>query len=123
MAVAMDRLINKEVKRLDLWNANLGRNRGSVQGGERPVVVLGNDRGNKYSPVVIVAPVTSKVKKPLPTHVRIGADEAGLFDDSIILLEQIMTIPKDQLDFKITSLSEKFQAPIKSALAISLQMS
>ncbi|MCP1185032.1 type II toxin-antitoxin system PemK/MazF family toxin [Paenibacillus sp. 1781tsa1] len=122
MAVAMDRVMNKEVKRLDMWNANLGSNRGSVQSGERPVVVLGNDRGNKYSPVVIVAPVTSKVKKPMPTHVKVGAEEVGLYDDSIILLEQIMTISKDQLDFKIASLSEKFHAPIKSALAVSLQM-
>ena len=122
MAVAMDRIMNKEVKRLDMWNANLGKNKGSVQSGERPVVVLGNDKGNKFSPVVIVAPVTSKVKKPMPTHVRVEANEIELYDDSIILLEQIMTISKDQLEFKIATLPEKFQQPISKALSISLQM-
>jgi mRNA interferase MazF len=122
MAVAMDRLMSKEVKRLDMWNANLGTNKGSVQSGERPIVVLGNDIGNKYSPVVIVAPVTSRVKKPLPTHVKVSSEEVGLYDDSIILLEQIMTISKDQLDFKIAELPKKFNAPIVSALSISLSM-
>ncbi|PYY28291.1 type II toxin-antitoxin system PemK/MazF family toxin [Paenibacillus illinoisensis] len=122
MAVAMEQLMNKEVKRLDMWNANLGPKRGSVQSGQRPIVVLGNDIGNKYSPVVIVAPVTSKVKKPLPTHVKVSSEEVGLYDDSIILLEQIMTIPKDQLDFKITELPKKFNDAIVKAIGISLSM-
>ncbi|PYE51571.1 type II toxin-antitoxin system PemK/MazF family toxin [Paenibacillus barcinonensis] len=121
MAVAMERMM-KDVKRLDMWNVNLGRNKGSVQSGERPCVVLGNDMGNKYSPVVIVAPVTSRVKKPMPTHVKVEKEEIGLYDDSIILLEQIMTVSKDQLDFKIAELPRHFGNAINKALQLSLSL-
>ncbi|WP_049817017.1 type II toxin-antitoxin system PemK/MazF family toxin [Paenibacillus peoriae] len=122
MAVAMER-VTREIKRLDMWNVQLGSNKGSVQSGERPCVVIGNNIGNKYSPVVIVAPVTSKVKKDMPTHVKVSGNDTGLYSDSIILLEQIITISKDQLDFKITELPDKYSDEIVNALSISLAMS
>ncbi|MDP9675256.1 mRNA interferase MazF [Paenibacillus jamilae] len=121
MAVAMERM-TKEIKRLDMWNVHLGSNKGSVQSGERPCVVIGNNMGNKYSPVVIVAPVTSRVKKEMPTHVKVSGTDTGLYSDSIILLEQIMTISKDQLDFKITELPDKYSHEIVDALSVSLAM-
>lgn len=121
MAVAIKK-ITQEIKRLDMWNVHLGSNRGSVQSGERPCVVISNNIGNKYSPVVIVAPVTSRVKKEMPTHVKVCGSDAGLYSDSIVLLEQIMTISKDQLDFKITELPDKYSHEIVDALSVSLAM-
>jgi mRNA interferase MazF len=112
--------MNKVVKRLEMYNIDFGESRGSVQGGERPGVVLGNDIGNKYSPVVLVAPVTSKVKKPMPTHVRVDKDEIGLYEDSIILLEQIITIPKDRLGFKIATIPKRLESAVNNALSLSL---
>lgn len=122
MAVAMERTMKKVVKRLDMWNVDFGLSKGSVQGGQRPCVVLGNDIGNKYSPVVLVAPVTSKVKKPMPTHVKVSKEEIGLYEDSIILLEQITTVSKDQLDFKITELPKRFTNAVNKAISLSLDL-
>ncbi|MET3209750.1 UNVERIFIED_CONTAM: mRNA interferase MazF [Paenibacillus sp. PvR008] len=121
MAVAIEKM-TKEIKRLDMWNVQLGSSKGSVQSGERPCVVIGNNIGNKYSPVVIVAPVTSRVKKDMPTHVKVSVADTGLYHDSIILLEQIMTISKDQLDFKITTLPDEYSDKIVNALSVSLAM-
>ncbi|WP_340032562.1 type II toxin-antitoxin system PemK/MazF family toxin [Paenibacillus sp. FSL K6-1122] len=122
MAVAMERIMKKEVRRLDMWNADLGENKGSVQGGVRPVVIVGNDMGNKYSPVVMVSPVTSRVKKSMPTHVKVNKEDLGLYEDSIILLEQIITIPKDKLDFKITQIPNHLAGAINKALSLSLSL-
>ncbi|WP_206098611.1 type II toxin-antitoxin system PemK/MazF family toxin [Paenibacillus silvae] len=121
MAVVMEKVM-KQVKRLEMWNADLGENKGSVQGGVRPVVIVGNNIGNKYSPVVLVSPVTSKVKKPMPTHVKVNKEDLGLYEDSIILLEQVMTIPKDKLDFKITDIPDYFSNSINRALQLSLSL-
>lgn len=105
-----------------MWNADLGENKGSVQGGVRPVVIVGNDMGNKYSPVVMVSPVTSRVKKSMPTHVKVNKEDLGLYEDSIILLEQIITIPKDKLDFKITQIPNHLAGAINKALSLSLSL-
>ena len=88
----------KEIKRGDIYYADLDPVTGSEQGGIRPVLVIQNDVGNKHSPTVIIAPFTSKLEKPrLPTHVFIRAGNSGLSQDSIILLEHIRTIDKSRL--------------------------
>ncbi|MDY8021187.1 type II toxin-antitoxin system PemK/MazF family toxin [Paenibacillus polymyxa] len=123
MAVAMEKM-TREIKRLDIWNVDLGKNEGSVQSGERPVVVVQNNVGNKFSPVIIVAPVTSRKKKKMPTHVNFSKKEVkDIDDDSTILFEQLFTVSKDQLDFKISQLPAEFIERIDNALCISLGMS
>ncbi|MBT2759904.1 type II toxin-antitoxin system PemK/MazF family toxin [Paenibacillus sp. ISL-20] len=94
-----------DVKRLDVWVADLGARVGSEQGGVRPICILQNDIGNKYSPTVLVAPMTtSKTKKRMPTHVNLRASEVGLEDDSTVLVEQMITIDKSKLMFKATEI-------------------
>ena len=90
------------VKRGDIFYADLSPVIGSEQGGIRPVIIIQNDIGNKYSPTVIVAAITSQINKAkLPTHIEISAHEYGLNKDSVILLEQIRTIDKKRLREKI----------------------
>ena len=87
---------NLEIKRGYLYYADLSPVVGSEQGGIRPVLIIQNDIGNKYSPTVIVAAITSQINKAkLPTHIEISANEYGLNKDSVILLEQIRTIDKN----------------------------
>ena len=94
-----------DVKRLEVWVADLGQRQGSVQGGVRPICILQNDVGNKYSPTVTIAPLTtSKTKKKLPTHISLKASEIGLEDDSILLIEQITNISKSNLMFKVAEI-------------------
>ena len=84
-------------KRREIYFADLGVNNGSEQGGVRPVLIIQNDIGNKYSPTVIVACITSKINKAkLPTHIEIGK-ESGLLHNSLVLMEQIKTIDKKRL--------------------------
>ncbi|MGM0502625.1 MAG: type II toxin-antitoxin system PemK/MazF family toxin, partial [Bacillota bacterium] len=93
----------------------------SEQGGIRPVLIIQNDIGNKYSPTVIVAAITSKIDKAkLPTHVEIDADASSLDRDSVILLEQIRTIDKKRLKRRIAHLKEEFVEEVDKALKISL---
>ena len=83
------------VKRGDIFYADLSPVIGSEQGGTRPVLVVQNDVGNKFSPTVIVAAITSQINKAkLPTHIEISARDVGLLKDSVILLEQVRTIDK-----------------------------
>ena len=90
--------VNLEVKRGDLYYADLSPVVGSEQGGVRPVLIIQNDIGNKYSPTVIIAAITSQINKAkLPTHIEISANEYGLNKDSVILLEQIRTIDKKRI--------------------------
>ena len=85
------------VKRGDIYYADLSPVVGSEQGGLRPVLIIQNDIGNRYSPTVIAAAITSKMSKTkLPTHIDIYAEKAGLAKDSVILLEKIRTIDKKQ---------------------------
>ena len=93
---------NLDIKRGYLYYADLSPVVGSEQGGVRPVLIIQNDIGNKYSPTVIVAAITSQINKAkLPTHIEISAHEYGLNKDSVILLEQIRTIDKKRLREKI----------------------
>ena len=90
------------VRRGDIFYADLSPVVGSEQGGVRPVLVVQNDVGNKYSPTVIVAAITSRINKAkMPTHIEIKGEEYGLSKDSVVLLEQIRTIDKKRLKEKI----------------------
>lgn len=109
------------VKRGDIFYANLSPVVGSEQGGHRPVLVLQNDVGNKYSPTVIVAAITSQISKAkLPTHVELPAKQYSLEKDSVVLLEQLRTVDKRRLKEKITHLSEDIMTKVDDALRISL---
>ena len=108
------------VKRGDVFYADLSPVVGSEQGGVRPVLVIQNDIGNKYSPTVIIAAVTSQINKAkLPTHIEISGDEYGLNKDSVILAEQVRTIDKRRLKEKIGHLDEELMARVNEALEIS----
>ena len=113
----MDRII----KRGDIYYANLNPVIGSEQGGTRPVLIISNDTGNKHSPTVIVAAITSRVqtKSKLPTHFRLGTFD-GLDKNSIILFEQIRTIDKQRLREYLGTLDRRFIHCADKALAISI---
>lgn len=108
------------IKRGDIFYADLSPVIGSEQGGVRPVLIVQNDIGNKYSPTVIAAAITSQINKAkLPTHIEITAQEYGLAKDSVILLEQIRTIDKKRLREKIGHLDDELMAKVNEALEIS----
>ena len=109
------------VKKGDLFFAVLSPVVGSEQGGVRPVLVVQNDVGNKYSPTIIVAAVTSQTSKAkLPTHVELAATQGGLSKNSVVLLEQLRTIDKQRLKERIGALNE-WQIPVvDEALGVSL---
>jgi len=108
------------VKRGDIFYADLSPVIGSEQGGTRPVLVVQNDVGNKFSPTVIVAAITSQINKAkMPTHIEISAHESGLLKDSVILLEQVRTIDKKRLREKIGRLSDELITQVDEALGIS----
>lgn len=108
------------VKRGDIYYADLSPVVGSEQGGIRPVLIIQNDIGNKYSPTVIVAAITSQINKAkLPTHIEISSDEYGLNKDSVILLEQIRTIDKKRLKEKIGHINDELMMNINDGLIIS----
>lgn len=112
---------NMEIKRGDLFYADLSPVVGSEQGGVRPVLIIQNDIGNKYSPTVIVAAITSQINKAkLPTHIEISANEYGLNKDSVVLLEQIRTIDKKRLREKIGNLDEGIMIAVDNGLQVSL---
>ncbi len=108
------------VKRGDIFYADLSPVVGSEQGGVRPVLVVQNDVGNKYSPTVIAAAITSRINKAkLPTHIEIEATEYGLQKDSVVLLEQIRTIDKKRLREKIGRLDEIQMVKVNDAISVS----
>ncbi len=108
------------IKRGDIYYADLSPVIGSEQGGVRPVLIVQNDIGNKYSPTVIAAAITSQINKAkLPTHIEIGGQEYGLAKDSVILLEQIRTIDKKRLREKIGHLDDELMVRVNDALGIS----
>ncbi len=112
------------IKRGDIYYADLSPVIGSEQGGVRPVLIVQNDIGNKYSPTVIAAAITSQINKAkLPTHIEIGALEYGLAKDSVILLEQIRTIDKKRLREKIGHLDEELMDRVNNALEVSFGLS
>lgn len=109
----------RAIRRGDIFYADLSPVVGSEQGGSRPVLILQNDIGNRYSPTVIVAAITSQPKRDLPTHVEIGCMEA-LQKDSVALLEQIRTIDRIRLFEYIGRLNGLQMLSVDQALAISV---
>ena len=108
------------VKRGDIYYADLSPVVGSEQGGLRPVLIVQNDVGNKYSPTVIAAAITSRMgKSRLPTHIDIPGVNAGLSKDSVILLEQVRTIDKRRLKEKMGHLDDDMMNSVNSAIAVS----
>jgi mRNA interferase MazF len=109
------------VKRGDVFFADLSPVIGSEQGGTRPVLIIQNDIGNRFSPTVIIAAITAQIQKAkLPTHVEIDAKKYGFERDSVILLEQLRTIDKSRLTDRITQLDAKLMQEVDIALGISL---
>ena len=112
---------NLIVKRGDVFFADLSPVDGSEQGGTRPVLIIQNDIGNRFSPTVIIAAITAQIQKAkLPTHVEINAKKYNFERDSVILLEQVRTIDKSRLTDKITQLDDALMSEVDVALAISL---
>ena len=110
-----------QVRRGDIFYADLSPVIGSEQGGVRPVLIVQNDVGNKYSPTVICAAITSQINKAkLPTHIEIESVNSTLVKDSVILLEQIRTIDKKRLREKICRLEDNMMKKINRAIMVSL---
>ena len=110
------------VKKGDLYFADLSPVVGSEQGGVRPVLVVQNDVGNKYSPTIIVAAITSQTKAQLPTHVKLEAADGGLSKNSVVLMEQLRTIDKRRLKDKVCHLDSAMLDKVNHALEISLEL-
>lgn len=112
------------IKRGDIFYADLSPVVGSEQGGLRPVLIVQNDIGNRYSPTVIAAAITSKLgKAKLPTHIDIFASEVGLTKDSVVLLEQIRTLDKRRLREKMGHLPEQVMERVNDAITVSFGLS
>ena len=114
--------MNKDamVYRGEIYFANLDPVEGSEQGGRRPVLIIQNDIGNRYAPTTIISPITSQAKKyKYPTHVHIKNIE-GIDNSSIVMLEQIRTISKDRLEFKMGKLNQRMMQKVNMAIHISL---
>ena len=111
------------IRRGDIFYADLRPVVGSEQGGVRPVLIIQNDTGNKHSPTVICAAITSKMNKAkLPTHIALDAGKYHLMKDSVILLEQIRTIDKSRLKEKVCHLDDAILHRVNYALCISLAL-
>jgi mRNA interferase MazF len=109
------------IKRGDVFFADLSPVVGSEQGGFRPVLIIQNNIGNRFSPTVIVAAITAQIQKAkLPTHVEVTSSEYGLERDSVVLLEQIRTIDKQRLTEKITHLNDELMQKVNDSLQISV---
>ena len=112
------------IKRGDIYYADLSPVIGSEQGGLRPVLIVQNDIGNRYSPTVIAAAITSRMtKSKLPTHIDLTADNVGLAKDSVILLEQIRTIDKTRLKEKMGHLDDGLMQNVNNAITVSFGLS
>ncbi len=110
-----------QIRRGEIYYADLSPVVGSEQGGVRPVLILQNDIGNKYSPTVIVSAITSQLgKAKLPTHIELPAEKYNLPKNSVALLEQIRTLDKRRLQEKVTTLSAEKMKEVNRALLISL---
>ena len=108
------------IRRGDIFYADLSPVIGSEQGGLRPVLIVQNDVGNRYSPTVIAAAITSKMgKNKLPTHIDVSAPDGGLAKDSVILLEQVRTIDKKRLREHMGRLDENQMTQVDEAIAVS----
>lgn len=113
-------MLSVEIRRGDIFYADLSPVIGSEQGGIRPVLVIQNDVGNRYSPTIIVSAITSRLSKAkLPTHIEIPGELYGLNKDSVILLEQVRTIDKKRLREKTGHLDEILMSRVNEALSTS----
>ncbi len=113
--------MEEQIKRGEIYYADLSPVVGSEQGGVRPVLIIQNDIGNKYSPTVIVSAITSQLgKAKLPTHIDLSAEKYNLPKNSVALLEQIRTLDKRRLREKVTSLGEEKMREVNRAILISL---
>ncbi len=110
------------IKRGDIFYANLSPVVGSEQAGIRPILIVQNDIGNKYSPTVIAVAITTKSKTDLPTHIPIKKEDTGLLYDSVILVEQIRTIDKSRLIRKICTLNDDIMEKVKEALKVNFNI-
>lgn len=111
------------IKRGDIFYADLRPVIGSEQGGVRPVLIIQNDIGNKHSPTVICAAITSQMHKAkLPTHIELSAGKYDLVKDSVILLEQLRTIDKKRLKDKVCHLEADVMEKVEKAICVSLQL-
>ena len=111
------------IRRGDIYYADLRPVIGSEQGGIRPVLIIQNDIGNKHSPTVICAAITSKMNKAkLPTHVEIDCSKYDIMKDSVILLEQLRTIDKKRLKDKVCHLDKEILIKVDQALLVSLEL-
>ena len=115
--------MDNSVQRGDIFYADLSPVVGSEQGGVRPVLIVQNDTGNRHSPTVIAAAITSQTgKAKLPTHIELAARQYGLPKDSVILLEQLRTIDKQRLKERICHIDEELQKKVDYALMVSLEL-
>ena len=121
MIFGMEAMEEQNVKRGEIYMADLSPVVGSEQGGVRPVLIIQNNVGNRYSPTVIVSAITSKLgKAKLPTHIDLPSEKYHLPKDSVALLEQIRTLDKRRIKEKITCLEESKMKEINRAILISL---
>lgn len=111
-----------EIKRGDIWYADLSPAMGSEQAGVRPVVIIQNEKGNHFSPTVIVVAVTSQNKKELPTHVHLDGRE-GLVKNSVVMAEQVRTLSKHRLLQRIGTVPAQKMQEISRALCVSMELS
>ena len=112
-----------QIKRGDIFYADLRPVVGSEQGGIRPVLIIQNDVGNRHSPTIICAAITSKMNKAkLPTHIELSAGKYDMVKDSVILLEQLRTIDKKRLKDKVCHLDEDIMRQVNHGLMISLEL-
>ena len=115
--------MDSTVKRGDIFYADLSPVVGSEQGGTRPVLIVQNDTGNRHSPTVIAAAITSQTGKArLPTHINIAGGSVGLTKDSVILLEQLRTIDKQRLKDKVCHLDTEIMKQVNNSLLVSLEL-
>lgn len=111
------------ITRGDIYLTDLNPVKGSEQGGIRPVVIIQNDTGNRFSPTVIVAMITAKMSKSkIPTHVEVKATQEGVVRDSIIMLEQIRTLDKSRLIQKMGTIDMESLSKVNKAISISLDL-
>ncbi len=112
-----------EILRGDIFIVDLSPVIGSEQGGERPSIVVQNNTGNKFSPTIIVAAISGKIKKPkLPTHIAVSKGNFGLLKDSVVMLEQVRTVDRKRLLYKVGHADDKFMEKVDKALKISFNV-
>lgn len=112
-----------EVKQYEVWFADLGNRNGHEQRGHRPVLIISNDKGNKYSPVVIVTPISGQITKAkLPTHAVVKSSNTSVGRDSVMMFEQITTLDKSQLAYKLFDLPVSYRSEVRRGIMSSFNL-